>query len=549
MPKNLKATAVRVASASALAATAATMVFVSPASASALTDGIAATARAENGNGACAHGGYVGGPNQNSSCYNGQRTHAWCADFAGWVWARNGVTGLSTLNDLADSFYDYGVKNGTLSNTPHVGDAVVYNHGGSYTDDHVAIVTAISGNTVTITGGNQGGFPGHVSTNSTTSWQVGSYPWGGSQRISGYISPAGSNAPSYPNPASLADGTLVKSPNDPAVKVMIKGAGVPVAGSDVAPDKYDLSKIVLIDESAFRSLASAPPSGTVVHDQAGGAERYVIVDGAALKIGAEDWTAAGYNQRPDMGVPTAWLKAATQRQMTTGLVVMDQTGKDPARYVMVEGGALHITEPEWTAGKYNEMTLMGVPGEWLKAAVAKAPANGTVVMDQNGGPARYVMVNGTAVHISGTEWTANGYNQRPEMGVPSTWLSKAVNKQLANGTVVKKADDPTIYVMAGGKAVPLTWSDFTGLGYDKRPLEVIPGTWLGTAVAKAVPADGTMLLAQGDATVWQVTGGKKRAMTADEFGPGKLSFDDVVSVPAALVTALPTVTPTTPPAV
>ncbi|MFD5421434.1 CHAP domain-containing protein [Streptomyces sp. NPDC127069] len=545
MSKNLKATAIRVASTSALAATAATMIFASPASASALTDGIAATARAEEGNGACAHGGYVGGENQSSSCYNGQRTHAWCADFAGWVWARNGVTGLSALDDMADSFYDYGVKYGTLSSTPHVGDAVVYNHGGSYADDHVAIVTGISGNWVTITGGNQGGAPGHVSTHSTDAWQVGSSPWG--QRISGYISPAGTTKPSYPSPSSLADGTLVKSPNGPDVKVMIKGAGVPVAGSDVTPDKYDLSKIVLVDDVAFRSLLSAPPAGTVVHDQAGGADRYVIIDGAALKIGGADWTAAGYNTRQDMGVPTAWLKAAAQRQIATGLVVMDQTGQDPARYVMVDGAALHISAAEWTANGYNEQTLMGVPGEWLKAAVAKSPGNGTVVMDQSGtDPARYVMVNGTALHISAAEWTANGYDQRSLMGVPGEWLGSAVGKQLVNGTVVKDASgkDATVYVMAGGKAVPLTYADFTGLGYDKRPLEAVPGAWLTTAAAKTAPADGTMLLAQGDATVWQVNAGKKRPMTADEFGPGKLSFNDVVSVPTALITALPTVTPT-----
>ncbi|GLX41624.1 hypothetical protein Sros01_76970 [Streptomyces roseochromogenus] len=541
MSRNLKATAIRVASASALAATAATMVFVSPASASPLSDGIAATALAERGNGACAHGGYVGGSEQNSSCSGGQRTHAWCADFAGWVWARNGVTGLSTLSDMADSFYDYGVKYGTLSNQPHVGDAVVYNHGGSYSDDHVAIVTGISGNSVTITGGNQGGFPGIVSTHSTTDWKVGASPWG--QRISGYISPAGTTNPQYPSPASLPSGTLVKSPNGPAVKVMIDGAGVPVAGSDVTPDKYDLSKIVLIDDQAFRSLASAPPTGTVVHDQAGGNARYVIIDGAALQIGAADWTAGGYNIRPDMGVPTAWLQGAVQRKVATGIVVMDQSGKDPSRYVMVDGAALHISAAEWTADGYNEQMLMGVPGEWLKGAAAKAPGNGTVIMNQSGTDNnRYVLVNGTALHISAAEWTANGYDQRSLMGVPGEWLNAAVGKQLTNGTIVKDASgkDATVYVMAGGKAVALSYADFTGLGYDKRPLEGLPAEWLTAAAAKAVPADGTMLLAQGNNTVWQVTGGKKRAMTADEFGAGKASFDDVVSVPAALIDGLPT---------
>ncbi|MFJ1708595.1 CHAP domain-containing protein [Kitasatospora sp. NPDC088346] len=544
MSKTLKTAAIRLTSASALAVSVLTAVVATPAGASPLTDGIAGTARAEDGNSYCAHGGYVGGPNQSSSCSGGtSRTHAWCADFAGWVWARNGVTGLATLDDRAASFMDYGKKFGTLSQTPHVGDAVVYNYNGSDYADHVALVTAVNGNSVTITGGNQGGAPGHVTTNTTDKWRVGQAPW--RQTISGYISPAGTTSPQFPNPASLPSGTLVKSPNGPDVKVMIGGSGVPVAGSDVTPDKYDLSRIVLIDDSAFRSLPSAPAAGTVVHDQAGGIERYVIIDNAALLIGGEDWIPAGYNTRADMGVPSAWLKAAAQRTVPTGTVVMDQTGTDPARYVMVNGSALHISGSEWTADEYNTQTLMGVPGQWLKGAVARALPTGTVVMDQSGNdPARYVMLNGAAVHISASEWTANGYDTRSLMGVPGEWLGTATVHQVANGTVVKDASgaDASVYVMAGGVAVPLTYADFTGLGYDKRPLEGAPGEWLKSSVARTAPADGTMLLSPGSTTVWQVTAGTKKALTADAFGPGKLSFDDVVSVPAAFTAKIPTAT-------
>ncbi|MFK0254076.1 transglycosylase family protein [Streptomyces sp. NPDC090445] len=293
-------------------------------------------------------------------------------------------------------------------------------------------------------------------------------------------------APTYPSPSSLPAGTLVKSPNGPEVKVMISGAGIPVAASDVAPDHYDLSKIVLIDSAAFNGLPSAPPAGTVVHDQAGGNARYVVIDGAAIRIGGEDWTAGGYNARPDMGVPTAWLQGAAQRTLSNGRVVMNQSGADNNRYVMV---------------------------------------------------------NGAALHISASEWTANGYDQRSLMGVPGTWLASAVSKQIANGTVVKdvSGQDPTVFVMAGGKAVSLTYADFTGLSYDKRPLEGVPSEWLTGAKAKAAPADHTMLLSPANNTVWEVVAGKKRAMTADEFGEGKRSFHDVVSVPTAFADSLPTV--------
>ncbi|MFD9414010.1 transglycosylase family protein [Streptomyces goshikiensis] len=292
-------------------------------------------------------------------------------------------------------------------------------------------------------------------------------------------------APTYPNPATLASGTLVKSPSGPDVKVMIGGAGVPVAASDVAPGHYDLSGIVLVDNAAFNGLPSAPPAGTVIHDQAGGAGRYVVIDGAALPISGADWTADGYDTRPDMGVPSAWLTGAVQRTVTNGRVVMDQSGNDPARYVMLNGSALHISAAEWTANGYDQRSLMGVPGDWLKATAAKSPVNGVVLKDVSGA-------------------------------------------------------DSTVYVMAGGVAVPLTYADFTGFGYDKRPLEGAPGTWLKAAAAQAAPVDGTMLLSPDSNTVWQVTGGKKKAMTADQFGPGKLSFADVVSVPTAFTAKLPT---------
>jgi len=353
--------------------------------------------------------------------------------------------------------------------------------------------------------------------------------------------PAG---PSYPAPSSLASGTLVKSPNGPSVKVMVAGAGLAVAGSDVTPDGYDLGKIVLVDDTAFNSLPTAPPVGTVLHDQAGGAARYVLVAGAALPISGADWTSGGYNTRPDMGVPTSWLQRAAAAGLPSGLVVMDQSNTDPSRYVMVDGAALHISGNEWTADGYNTQMLMGVPGDWLKAASVRTPSNGLVLMDQAGtDPSRYVMAGGAALPISGTEWTANGYNTKMLMGVPGGWLASAAARPMANGSVVQNVSgaDPSIYVMAGGMAVPLSASDYTGLGYDKRPLIPVPGTWEATAAAKSAPADGTLLLSPDSATVWQVAGGGKKALTAADFGPGKLSLADVVSVPTALTAKLSTV--------
>ncbi|MEV7359202.1 hypothetical protein [Kitasatospora sp. NPDC091276] len=399
------------------------------------------------------------------------------------------------------------------------------------------------------------------------------------------------------SPSSLPSGTLVKSPNGASVKVIVNGAGLPVAGSDVAADGYDLSKIVQVDDGAFNALPTVPPPGTVVHDQAGGSSRYVVVGGAALFISGADWTADGYNTRADMGVPSSWLQGAINTGPATGLVVMDQSGTDAGRYVVVNGTAVHISAAEWTADGYNTQSLMGVPSDWLKAAIAKPMPNGTVLMDQSGtDPSRYVVVNGAAVHISASEWTADGYNLQSLMGVPGEWLNTTAKKTvpdgtlikgqagtdpsiyvmannsalpmtsaefttvyanqpvlgvpeeweaaevarpLANGTLITDAagTDSTVYVMAGGLAVPLTYADFTGYGYDKLPLRGVPGSWEQSAAAKSAPADGTLLQSSDGPTVWQVVnGGSKKAAA-----PGSYNAADVVKVPTALTAKLPTV--------
>ncbi len=177
-----------------VAAAAVTGLTAAPAHADA-TASMASTAAGQIGQGPCGSGGYWSHNNsQNNSCGGGgTQSHAWCADFVGWVWSHYDVAHIGSLTDGAASFFAYGQANNTLHGTPKVGDAVVYNYrssGGGYAD-HVAMVTAFDGKTVTVVGGNEGHNSGYsqgiVQRESTTNWAVGSAPWG--QTISGYISP------------------------------------------------------------------------------------------------------------------------------------------------------------------------------------------------------------------------------------------------------------------------------------------------------------------------------------------------------------------------
>ncbi|MFE0459425.1 CHAP domain-containing protein, partial [Kitasatospora sp. NPDC058965] len=182
--------------------------------ASTLGDAIAGTATGQvtsPAKGPCGNGGagyYAPGTGQGSSCSGTQAAHAWCADFAGWVWAQEGVQNLGPLSDLANSFESYG----PLSSTPHVGDAVFF-HPNGYSgteDDHVAIVTSVNSNgTIDWTGGNQSG--GYVTTDANMPAAVGTGEWtakdGRTVNLQGYISPVGGTVTPPPVPGAQSGQT------------------------------------------------------------------------------------------------------------------------------------------------------------------------------------------------------------------------------------------------------------------------------------------------------------------------------------------------------
>ncbi len=184
---------------------------------------IASIALANVGHDACGANSQ-GGAGYDSSCNgNGGQPEYWCADFARWVWGAAGVGDLGGLSAAAGSFYVYGQNHGTLSNTPHVGDAVVFDYQGGGVADHVAIVTQVNGNgTIESASGDwagQSGSEAHFSSTSHVDLNapaypgvVGSHPGVIGMTISGFISPAGgSAAPSGPTACSVggASGTCI----------------------------------------------------------------------------------------------------------------------------------------------------------------------------------------------------------------------------------------------------------------------------------------------------------------------------------------------------
>ncbi|GAA3022178.1 hypothetical protein GCM10020229_67200 [Kitasatospora albolonga] len=195
-----------------LSAVPAVMFLGAPNASASVGSSIVDTARANLGKGACSTNS-ANGTGYYSSCNgNNGSPEAWCADFAKWVWARNGVN-VDGLTPGAISFADYGAG---LQSTPHVGDAVLFNAGGTTADDHVAIVVSVGNGTITTIGGNEGSGgkgPSYSSVRESAPYTstVGGYR--GSQRISGFVSPIGGNdstptTPSVSSPVNVQLGIV-----------------------------------------------------------------------------------------------------------------------------------------------------------------------------------------------------------------------------------------------------------------------------------------------------------------------------------------------------
>jgi hypothetical protein len=182
------------------------------------TNEVESLALANLGKGACSTNSKGGHAFDTSCTGNGGEPEYWCADFARWVWASVGAKDTDELSAAAGSFYTYGQRHGTLSDTPTVGAAVVFNYHGGGSADHVAIVTQVNANgTIETVSGDWGGQSGSEAHFSSTSHvvhntpayghAVGSAPGIMGMTISGYITAVGlPKAPPPPPPRCSVHG-------------------------------------------------------------------------------------------------------------------------------------------------------------------------------------------------------------------------------------------------------------------------------------------------------------------------------------------------------
>lgn len=144
----------------------------------------------------------------------GKDVWAWCSEFASWIYYKGGypfeggldggwrhppVEGVVKMGNKGGKFETHGAK----GYTPKPGDLAIYKNGANIAAssdlpngwyDHIAIVTEVKGNAMTIIGGNQSGGGGgptasRVSENKLTRLSSGGWDAYKQQTVVGFVSP------------------------------------------------------------------------------------------------------------------------------------------------------------------------------------------------------------------------------------------------------------------------------------------------------------------------------------------------------------------------
>lgn len=311
----------------------------------------------------------LGGKAFESSCTgNGGKPEYWCADFARWVWANAGVADTGWLDAAAGSFYAYGLEFGTLSATPAVGDAVVFNYSGHGVAEHVALVTQANANgTIETMSGDWNGESGSETRFASTSSVV-------------------ANTPAYPDDLGTA----------PAVMGMTISAYVAPVGVAVTPVLGQSSLPAGQLLSAGDSLNS--PNGLYSLQMGGDGNLVEYVSGRPEWSTGTEGHDGGYavlRSDGDLVVHSAG----------GGVVWSSRTGDHTGTFTLVleDNGLLLISGSSGTLWSRRPLTSVLWQGKTLLAGQKLISTNGLYSLDMQGDGNLVEFTAGRALWSTGTE--------------------------------------------------------------------------------------------------------------------------------------------------
>ena len=241
--------------------------------------------------------------------------------------------------------------------------------------------------------------------------------------------------------------------------------------------------------------------------------------------------------------------------LTNGTLIKNSSG---AYKLIDNGGGLTISTADITNDGYDTTTAVQTTDDAF-ADIPAFPSSGSLITDQSGTPSTvYEVVGNTLATITPAEWTAENYSNDPTaLGVPTSWIASALTPVPATTLRTdpvqplliqdRSGTDTNYYQYVDSAAVPITATEIANANIPTAQAVAVPPTWLTAEKAKT-PADGTLISADSDQTVYLITAGKKTLVTSDQYSvpdptTGQLSttynLNDVIPVPSELITQLP----------
>ncbi|SDI99964.1 M23 family metallopeptidase [Nonomuraea jiangxiensis] len=256
------------------------------------------------------------------------------------------------------------------------------------------------------------------------------------------------------------------------------------------------------------------PSGTIA----------VIAGGAPVRFASMDeLRAAGYGSAPLIGVPAGWLNSLPQ-EPRDGTFLRDAA--NGAISVIAGGAKYGLTLAEWEA--------MGRPGSInvplrVINEYGRIPADGTLLRNHTDG-AISVVAGGAKYGLSLAQWERLG--KPASVNVPIGFIN-TLGSDPRPGTLLRDVANGSIYLTIGGAKYGLTWAEYERL--DNPPFANVPIEWINTF--RAIPRDGSYLRNVEDGTIYVMTGGKKDALSYEEWD--RLGKPASTNVPVGFLNQIP----------
>ena len=501
------------------------------------------------GDGACSTNP-AGNVGFGTSCTgNGGKPEYWCADFAKWVWAALGVPYTSDLSAAAGSFYTYGQRHGTLTSTPAVGDAVVFdysNAGGYAYADHVAIVSQVNPNgTIESISGDWGGTGSTEAAFASTSSvvlntppypsAVGSYSNVMGMTISGYVAPVGVAPASGPQEP---DGTILQAIWGSAYGLEAVTSGNRSFGFSSGSQLQALgygSKTPLGVTSNFIQQMTSATNGHLVRNPATGVIEVSVGGAYAPFLTLQDIFTQYRN--PNVTTVEADQFPPANTAPADGTLMRNTAGTE----AVVVGGRLFgfATGQQVAAAGYGSATPVNVPADYFSSPVFTPNiASGHLVWDaQNGCVA--VTVGGV---IAGFGTASDRQAQYPYQQPVSLSDQQfvALSGTPASGTLMRNTAG-TVAVVAGGAPFGFpSASDLATAGYANTAPVAVPQGYFTSTVFRSTASNGTLLRDPDGVGVVMVGGARMAFASGQEVTSAGYDAGHAVEISDAMLSALPT---------